>query len=274
MLSELQVVGSSPISSILKANFGAVAQLVEQSRFTILVVTFLKLRKTMFDRKQLETVLRLHEKSYELLKWAKSALKQGTITFSVLHTATDSVSAAMEWIQRHLANIPSTARPDASEVPLFSRLFVSFLQTSFDLSANAQVRVTTNRCCCGFCVTIQQGLNLVPRNPSKRDFKTAVELKQFYLQRLATDFQITNSGEVIANVLTDSNFKSELSMATWGAELVRRSQFASQGEAVLALWREFAWKDNNPIRDFTIKPSLILNAEQAIALRMKEFSNT
>lgn len=232
------------------------------------------LRKTMFDRTQLETVLRLHEKSYELLKWVKSALKQGTISFSVVHTATDSTSAAAEWIQRHLANIPCAARPDAIEVPQFSRLFVSFLQTSFDLSANAQVRTTTKSCCCGFCTTIQMGPNLVPRTPSKRDFKTAVELKQFYLQRLATDFQITNSGDVIAKVLADSNFKTELSMATWGAELVRRSQFASQGEAVLALWREFAWKDNHPIRDFTIKPSLILNAEQAISQRLKEFANT
>ena len=228
----------------------------------------------MFDQQQLTTVLRLHEKSYELLKWAKAALKQGTISFSVLHTATDSASAAAEWIQRHLANVPSAARPVTTEVPLFSRLFVSFLQTSFDLSANTQVRTTTNSCCCGFCTTIRMGSNLVPRTPSKRDFKTAAELKQLYLQRLATDCQITDSSEVITKVLADTNLRVELSMATWGAELVRRSQFASQGEAVLALWREFAWKDNNPIRDFSITAALILNAEQAISQRLNQFANT
>ena len=59
----------------------------------------------MFDQQQLATVLRLHEKSYELLKWAKTALKQGTISFSVLHTATDSTSAG------RLAMIAADATP-------------------------------------------------------------------------------------------------------------------------------------------------------------------
>ena len=226
----------------------------------------------MFDQQQLATVLRLHEKSYELLKWAKTALKQGTISFSVLHTATDSTSAAAEWIQRHLANIPNVARPEPSEVSLFSRLFVSFLQTSFDLSANTQVRTTFNSCCCGFCTTIRMGPNLVPRTPSKRDFKTAAELKQLYLHQLAADCEITNS-EVIRKTLSEPSLSTELSMATWGAELVRRSQFASQGEAVLALWREFAWKDKNPIRDFKITAKLILAAEQTIVRHAHEISN-
>lgn len=228
----------------------------------------------MFDQKQLETVLRLHEKSYELLKWVKTALQQRMINFSVLHTTTDSASAAAEWIQRHLANIPNATRPEMSEVPLFSRLFVSFLQTSFDLSANTQIRTTTNSCCCGFCTVIRMGPNLVPRTPSKRDFKTAAELKQLYLQRVATDCQIPNIGEVVMKVLSETKFGIELSIATWGAELVRRSQFASQGEAVLALWREFAWKDSNPIRDFTITATLILKAEQAIVQRINEYANT
>src|SRR6185295_8207526 len=85
----------------------------------------------MLAPQRLEQVLALHEKSYALLRWVKGALRQGHLSFSTLHTSTDSTAAAEEWIRRHLTNIPVEARPKPDDMTAFSRLFAAFLVTSF-----------------------------------------------------------------------------------------------------------------------------------------------
>ena len=52
----------------------------------------------MLEEAEIRRVLPLHEKSYALLRWTKNALRLGTLSFAVVHDATDSVDAAQEWI--------------------------------------------------------------------------------------------------------------------------------------------------------------------------------
>ncbi len=65
-------------------------------------------------------------------------------------------------------------------------------------------------------------------------------------------------------VIGNSDLHEQIAIATWGAEMLRRSEFASQGEAVLALWREFAWEKGRPKRDFRITARAICEAERRI----------
>ncbi len=162
----------------------------------------------MFNFQRLARVLELHEKSFALLRWVRDSLKQGKISFSVVHQSSDTAVAAEEWIRRHLGNIPVEARPLEDDAAIFARLFVSFLTTSFRLNSNATRLISKS-----------------------------------------------------------------ISRATWGSELLRRSVFASQGEAVLALWREFAWQNGSPKRKFKLTAQCLIEAEQAIADAIAESAN-
>jgi hypothetical protein len=218
----------------------------------------------MFDVKQLTHVLELHEKSFALLRWVRAGLRQGKISFSVVHQTADTATAAEEWIGRHLQNIPIEARPQLDDVPTFSRLFVSFLTTSFRLSANAVRLVSPCGCWCSYCSYLQAGPHLEVRSPSKKDFQTARDLKKIYLVDLLAEQARDVSDTAVERLLADRDLAEKISLATWGTELLRRSKYASQGEAVLALWREFAWKNGTAKRKFKIQARDLSNAEQTI----------
>jgi hypothetical protein len=218
----------------------------------------------MFDERRVALILDLHEKSYALLRWVKAALKEGRLSFSVVHDATDSETAAREWIQRHLPNIPADMRPDQADIPAFARLFVSFLKTSFQLNPNATRVVSPCGCWCSFCTYLQAGPNLDPKTPSKKDMGMARELKRIYVTRLASEAAPGLPPETIETILGRRDLRERVAMATWGAEMLRRSEFASQGEAVLALWREFAWENGRPKRRYKLTARTICEAERHI----------
>lgn len=218
----------------------------------------------MFNPPQLRTVLTLHEKSFALLRWVRSSLRTGRLSFAVVHDNTDSATAASEWIRRHLRNLPAGARPPEEQLDVFGRLFVSFLTTSYKLNPTS-VRLTTScGCYCSYCAFLQASPHLDPRNPSKRDFQTAQELKHIYLGKLASELQVTSPTAAIQQVISSKELAEPVALATWGAELIRRSEFASQGEAVLALWRQFAWKEDKPKSKFKLTADLLLAAEKDI----------
>jgi hypothetical protein len=223
----------------------------------------------MFNSQQIHEVLELHQRSFALLRWVRASLKNGQVSFSVVHKATDSAAAANEWIGRHLGNLPADARPRAEQIPMFSRLFVSFLTTSYRLNPRAVRLVSECGCRCSYCAYLQAGPNLEPRVPSKKDTKTAVELKRIYLSGIAAELCISDAREAVGTLLDTKELSEGIAMATWGAELLRRSEFTSQGEAVLALWREFSRTDGSPRRRFEISASQIMEAERKIVAAMK-----
>jgi hypothetical protein len=218
----------------------------------------------MFDEQQMTRLLALHSKSYALLRWVKESLRTGRVSFSVVHDAGDSFAAAEEWFGRHWANLPEDVRPAQPDVPILARLFVSFLATSFLLNRSSLRRVSPCGCGCPFCSYLQVGPNLDLRTPSKKDFERATQLKRIYLSRMASELTLQSSHRAIEVVLARSDLRESLAIATWGAELLRRAEFRSQGEAVLALWREFAWSNGKPNRTFKITARAVCAAERLI----------
>jgi hypothetical protein len=204
-----------------------------------------------------------------LLRWVKASLRTGRLSFAIVHGASDSsAAAAREWIGRHLANIPDDARPEQVEVPTFAPLFVSFLTTSFQLTTSSVKRVSDCGCYCEFCSYLRAGPGLDVRTPTKKHVATALELKRIYLARLASELTPQPPQALFEAVLGRSDLREQLAMATWGAEMLRRSEFSSQGEPVLALWREFAWNHGKPKRDFRITARAICDAERRICEKL------
>lgn len=120
----------------------------------------------MFDPEDLERVVTLQQKSYQLLRWVNDALRSGTLNFNQVHEAADVSVAAKEWVGRHFHSIPAEARPDAAELEPFARLFASYLTTSFDLVAQPGTRrVPPAGCYCGFCSYLAAADHLRVRSP-------------------------------------------------------------------------------------------------------------
>lgn len=223
----------------------------------------------MFAQAELSTALELQQRSYALLKWVQGSLRGGGLSFAVVHQTTDSSAAASEWIGRHFANIPADARPAPEQVTVFARLFTSYLTTSFTLSASKQRTVSRCGCYCSWCTYLRSSPDLVPRSPTSKDVRDAKGLKRLYLSDLAVEADVVDPLAAVARVVESSALHQSVALCTWTVELLRRMEFASQGEAVLALWREFAWNGGAPKKKFQLRPERVLKAEQEVIVAMR-----
>lgn len=224
----------------------------------------------MFELAQLQKAIDLHQRSYGVLKWVRDALRMNTLSFATIHSSTDTATAAAAWLQKHHANLPADLRPGQDDLDAFARVFVSFLTTSFSLSAEHTRVVSGCGCYCSWCRYLRSSPDLVPRSPTKKDVQTAKELKRLYLSDLALEADDEHPTAAVARVVELCALHEQVALCTWTAELMRRMQFASQGQAVLALWREFAWKDGAPKRRFQLQPAAVLAAEKEVIAALRQ----
>lgn len=225
----------------------------------------------MFDSEELERVVSLQQKSYQLLRWVNDALRSGTLNFNKVHEAADVSVAAQEWVGRHFHSIPGEARPDVAELEPFARLFASYLTTSFDLIAQPSTRrVSSHNCYCAFCSYLAAADHLRVRTPDKKARQRAHQMKDLYLSSLTAEAGVTLPAADRQSLLSDPKAADDLAFAAYGRELLRRSQFASQGEGVLVLWREIAWDEKGKVKKgFTLSAERMLQAEATLAQRLK-----
>jgi len=225
----------------------------------------------MFDRHELDHVLQLQEKNYKLLRWVNRTLQQGGLDFSYIHQAMSASQAAQEWIQRHYDGIPLEARPVPSDIPRLAHLFASNLATSFTLVQRPGLRsVSADRCYCPLCRYWAPTIQLKPRPITRKARDQAVHLQRNYLQKLAEDLELPLLGSEIEALRTDPERVEDLAIATYATELIRRSQFASQGVGILVLWRAIAWDGTAPKKNFQLTVERVFQAEAALIEQMKE----
>jgi hypothetical protein len=217
----------------------------------------------MIDVSTLQTVLQLHEKTFALLRWVGGQLRHGSLDWSRDHADMSAGEAAEDWLRRNLHNLPGDARPGEEELRAFARLFASYLQTSFEIVRPEHGRrLSSCGCDCCFCSYLSSAPYLKPRSLSKKARATAMELKRLYLQELARDTGVSVNPERGAELtFGQSPLTRELALAAYAKELIRRTEFMTQGEGVYALWREFAWKDGHPDRGFRLTAKAIAQAQ-------------
>ena len=218
-----------------------------------------------FERRELERVLRLQQQSYALLKWLNQHLETDSVSFNVVHRAVSGPDAAEDWLKRNGAQIPPGLLPPEEERREFAHLLSSYLLTSFSLPAERQRVVDSNcRCFCDYCTYIGSFHRLVARQPTARDRQNAHGLKRLFLEKLTADLGYPLEEPLKKAVFADRHVSLELSCATYADQLIRRTEYASQGCAVLVLWRDVAWKDNKPRKKFELTATRILEAEQTL----------
>jgi hypothetical protein len=216
----------------------------------------------MLDRERVDTLLDLQRRSYALLRWIDGKVQSGTLPLGSLHGALDASQAATEWLSRHAATLPADARPPEGKLPEFARLFASYLVTSFEVRPRKRVRAA---CGCELCAYFVEVPNLKARAPSKADRQIADELKLDCLEALAGEAGVPLFREELADILrSNAALETPLALVTYVRELDRRAEFRGQGRPVLALWREFAWKNGRPMRGFELATEKVLQAEALI----------
>lgn len=226
----------------------------------------------MFDREELTRVVTLQQKSYKLLQWVAESLRSGTLHFNIVHQALGLSEAAREWLDRNWNSLPADVRPEREDIPAFAHLFASYLTTSFNLIEQPGFRREAGRgCYCPFCSYLVAADHLRVRNPDKKAQQRAREMKDLYLSSLAKDTGMSVPYAVIEGLLSDTALTEDIAYATYAQELMRRSQFASQGEGVLVLWREIAWDQRGKVKKgFTLSAERALQAEARLTDRLKQ----
>jgi len=67
------------------------------------------------DISELKRAVDMQQRSYRLLKWTASAVRDGFIDFKTAHTSSNLPEAAESWILGHYFNIPADARVDRKD---------------------------------------------------------------------------------------------------------------------------------------------------------------
>ena len=223
----------------------------------------------MFEPDVLARVVDLQGRSYRLLRWVGESLRSGTLRFGVVHDTLEWSVAAREWVGRNRESLPPDVRPSPDELDAFAHLFASYLSTSFDLAGQASVqKASTTGCYCRFCAYLVAASRLRVKTPDRKAAQGARQMKELYLSALASETGTPLPYPALDALLSDPTLAEDIAWATYGREIVRRSQFASQGEGVLVLWREIAWDKRGKIRkNFALSAERILRAEAAIVGR-------
>jgi len=133
-----------------------------------------------------------------------------------------------------------------------------------------KVRVSDG-CPCPFCTFFYDATTFQVRNPDKKARAQAVRLKARYIETLIRENKLSNMPSNIEEwIPKNPELSYDFSMATYAQELIRRSKFVSQGEGILALWREIAWKGNRRDKKFKLSTKAIVDAESRILKKLRE----
>src|SRR4051812_38540786 len=186
------------------------------------------------ERTELETVVRLHKKAYDLLLWLnRQARTRPTLLKIAQAESLASTERCIAWLKRHLNDFPVDSRPTSDELQGFGHLFSSFFSTSFKV-VETQGWETVE-------TSLSRGAKSISgrrhkRHLEHREESAADELKRLALVGIAEDYAIKLSVNTLEQALTEPTIAGHLTLWTNGRELIRRTQFASQGGAVHRLW--------------------------------------
>ncbi|MFX0103199.1 MAG: hypothetical protein ACFFCS_26780 [Candidatus Hodarchaeota archaeon] len=223
--------------------------------------------ENLFDPDELEKIIDLRDKSYEMFMWLNERIKKKQELFLDIHEKMGIYKAGLEWVKRNLKSLPQNFRPAEEDVEPFVHILTSYLSTSFQVTKTERV---SDGCYCPFCTFFAPKTIYQVRNPSKKSIENAEKLKARYIQGLCKEI---DAKEIEADpkkwIDENDDLVYQISLATYAKEMIRRSKFYSQGEGILVLWREIAWVDGRKDPRFKLTARMVLEAEDEILKRLE-----
>ena len=221
----------------------------------------------MLDPVALSRAVDLQDRSYQLLLWMADAVKNGFIKFTTAHNYGTLPEACENWIISHYSDIPHRARPDKSDLIDFSRLFTSYLTTSFDLRENPgkQLYSPDAHCFCPMCSWLVDAPNLKTKKITASDRKRARSMKVDVVQRMGLELGVDLTDKQIDEIVNAKCNREPLSMVAYAHSLIDRLNGKAVGPATLVLWRGFAWTESgSPKKKLSLSADEILESERRL----------
>ena len=225
----------------------------------------------MFNQIEISKVVDLQQRSYQLLKWVSSAIRNGMISFRTAHDYTTAPDSAEAWILGHYQNIPEKARPAQEDLKPFANLFTTYLENSFDLISRPgkQLYSEDAHCFCPMCSWLIDAPNLKPKKLTTRDKRRAMNMRVAAIKQLALDTKISLTDAQIEDLLAERLNKEDSALVAYANDLLVRQKGIATGPAVLSLWRGFAWDESgSPKPKFKLTSDAILDAEQRLTFNI------
>lgn len=216
---------------------------------------------------EMRRLVDMQHRSYLLLKWMASAVKDGFISFDTAHNYSTLPEAAEVWILGHYLNIPQNARPPRDDLPAFCTFFSSYLLNSFDLSPSPgkQLYSPDAHCFCPMCSWMVDAPNLKTKKVRPEDKRRAQTMKRNALMNIAVELGIEISENVATEILDDPQNSEDACLVSYGYDLIRRVDGVATGPAVLALWRGFTWTPSgSPKPGYRLRAESIVESEQRL----------
>ncbi len=217
----------------------------------------------MIAQTEVEYALSIQERSFKLLQWLGKAVREGFVPTVLAHEVAGAGEAARFWLQHLLFSLPMDCRPSEEEMDAFANFFGTYLETSFDLEENPKQRFESGcGCYCPLCRRLADPQNLKPKSLTPQDRKRAAKLRLRRLEELSLGSGIGFDEDRAHSILDIESHRLDASISAYASALLERLRGFSDGPAVLALWRDFAWnRSGAPIRNFKLRANDILEAE-------------
>lgn len=180
--------------------------------------------------------------------------------------------AAAEWVGKNAQSFPAELRPDPSDLRALGLFFGTYLQTSFDLIPDPGRRLYSvdAHCFCPLCSWLVNAPHLRTKRVTKQAKRVATRLEYDWVESLATEAGHPRPAEVAVQLVDDELPRGVSALGAYGVELLERLEGRSQGPAVLALWRRFAWtREGSPKKGFRLTAEKILDTEQEVVRRLE-----
>jgi len=179
------------------------------------------------DRDELEHVLELQNVAFRLVLWLNEQARRDSRR--LCHQEINEIRhghSCLRRVEAWQAEVPEQLRVDAEDRPAVANLFAAYLQTSFRCCT---VRVHCNG------PTVPQ---LLAASPTRKARSEAAALERIALKILLADEGLPEDAARIEALVHDKALQGDLVLWAYAVELVRRSKFASQGQAVHYLWKQ------------------------------------
>lgn len=219
----------------------------------------------MLVREQIERAVGLQAHGYQLLKWLEKSLNGGLILPEVVHAYATMEDSVQAWIERHYTTLPSLARPARDDLCAFSKLFFTYLASTFDLEAKPGERLFSPgaHCFCPMCSWMVRVPHLKPKKVSTADKKVADKMRRAFIRDLAAEIGAPATEESLEHMLEDPRLREAIGLCTYAHDLLRRLDGVAVGHASLVLWRSFAWTPKgSPKKGFILSTDAIMEAQE------------
>ena len=216
----------------------------------------------MLDPDILSHAIEIQQKSYRLLRWVAEAIDDGLIPAHCATRHAEGSDAVVEWVRRYHNLFPGDVQVDSKDVDTLARFFWTYVVTSFDVVAERGSRGAfgTTGCTCELCVRLVDASHLKTKKLTAFDKRRAATLMTARAVTLGAEHGIVIEEPTATSYLNDPALRRAMAYSAYGESLLERLEGATDGPAILALWREIAWKAFHlDVADFAASEQQVLD---------------